>query len=252
MNLTGKTALVTGASGGIGAVIARIFAKAGAHVILGYGNNADPANQLAEEIAQSGGQALCLGFDVGDEAAVKAAFANLSNQKALPDILINNAGSFPIVPLLEMSAQEWDAVQASNLRSAFLCSQAALQYWTRTKTAGNIVNIASIAAHLSHQHLTHYCAAKAGMVALSRNLAQEFGSQGIRVNTVSPGLVWRQSLETDWPDGVARWKKAAPLARVVDPKEVANACLFLASDQASGITGVELPVDAGISVALPF
>ncbi|VAV87728.1 3-oxoacyl-[acyl-carrier protein] reductase [hydrothermal vent metagenome] len=249
MNLQTKTALITGASGGIGAHIAKMFATAGADVLLGYGRNQQGADQVKTIIEQAGGHARLAGFDLRDEKQVETSFAGFD---PTPDILINNAGVFTVGEILTMDAAHWDEVQAANLRSAFLCSREAIKRWTATKTQGVIVNIASIAASLSHQHLTHYCAAKAGMVALSRNLAAEFGSNGIRVNTVSPGVVWRDDIETAWPDGVARWKQTAPLGQLVEPDDIANACLFLASDKAAAITGIELVVDAGISVALPF
>lgn len=249
MNLTGKTALITGASGGIGASIAQTFANAGAQVILGYRSNQTAALEVKLAIEHTKGTASLVQFDATCEAEVETAFAGLCT---CPDILINNAGSFPLTELCQTSAQQWDEVQASNLRSAFLCSREMVKLWSAASSDGNIVNIASIATHLSQEMLTHYAAAKAGMLALSRNMAAEFGANGIRVNTVSPGLVWRKNLASDWPDGVARWNNTAPLGKVVQPVDVANACLFLASAHASSITGVELLIDAGMSVAYPF
>ncbi len=252
MKLQGKTVLVTGASGGIGAAIAVQMAEAGADLLLGFGRNQQSAEQVRDQIISLGGKAQTIGFDVSQENQVKMAFAQMTEQKTLPDVLINNAGAFPMAELLTMDAAQWDDVQASNLRSAFLCSREAVKAWRANQNAGVIVNIASIAASLAQEQIDHYSAAKAGMLALARNMAREFGPDGIRVNSVSPGLVWRESLANDWPEGVTRWNRAAPLGRVVQPGEIAKACLFLASNDASAITGVNLTVDAGISVALPF
>ncbi|PHR62673.1 MAG: short-chain dehydrogenase [Robiginitomaculum sp.] len=252
MKLIGKTVLVTGASGGIGAVIATQMAEAGANLLLGYGRNQQSAEQVRKQIVTAGGEAICIGFDVAQETEVEAVFARMANDGTLPDILINNAGAFPMAELLTMEAKQWDDVQAINLRSAFLCAREAVKAWRANQSAGVIVNIASIAASLAQEQIDHYSAAKAGMLALARNMAREFGPDGIRVNTVSPGLVWRKTLADDWPEGVARWNKAAPLGRVVQPNDIAKACLFLASNDASAITGINLTVDAGISVALPF
>lgn len=249
MDLSAKTALITGASGGIGAQIAKTFAAAGADVLLGYGHNKQGAEQVKAAIEQAGGQAILAGFDVRDEAQVETIFAQFD---PVPDILVNNAGAFPNAEFTKMSARDWDETQASNLRSAFLCSREAIKAWEATNTPGTMINIASIAAKLSHEHITHYCSAKAAMVALTRNLAQEFGRKGIRVNSVSPGLVWRETLADDWPDGLAKWKNRVPLQKVVQPQDIANACLFLASDKAASITGIDLTVDAGMTVALPF
>lgn len=249
MNFAGNTVLVTGASGGIGAHIARGFCNAEADVLLGYSSNKKAAERLQEELKQGSAQVDICGFDVSNEVEVCAAFAGMS---APPDILINNAGAFPMADTLRTSAKDWDEVQAINLRSAFLCSREAIKIWQAQGKAGVIVNIASISALLSQEQIVHYSAAKAGMLALSRNLAAEFGHVGIRVNTVSPGLVWRTSLDDDWPDGVQRWKKTSALRKLVQPQDIANACLFLASDNAAAITGIELTVDAGISVAYPF
>lgn len=124
--------------------------------------------------------------------------------------------------------------------------------WTERKRPGAIVDVASIAASFAQEQIDHYCAAKAGMLSLTKNMAARFGPEGIRVNAVSPGLIWRVTLADDWPDGLQRWRDKAPLRKEVQPEEVADACLFLASDASRAISGINLPVDAGMSSALPF
>lgn len=254
MDLAGKTVLLTGASGGLGRRIAECFANAGATMVLSYRHHGAEANMLLKELQAAKLPAhkpnhRVLGFDAADEASVEAAFLALD---APIDVLVNNAGAFPNVDLLQMKAAQWDGVMADNLRSAFLCSREAARLWTEWNRPGVIVNVASIAASFAQEQIDHYSAAKAGMVSLTKNMAARFGPQNIRVNAVSPGVIWRESLQADWPDGVRRWREKAPLGRVVCPKEVAKACLFLACDDSAAITGVNLPVDAGMSSALPF
>ncbi|HEX9013666.1 MAG TPA: SDR family oxidoreductase, partial [Anaerolineaceae bacterium] len=140
----------------------------------------------------------------------------------------------------------------ANLTSAFLVSQAAARSMQRRGSGGVIVNIASIEAQFSAFGHSHYDAAKAGMVALTRSSALELAPYGIRVNTVSPGLIGRKGLEQDWPQGVESWLKLAPLTRLGTPDDIANACLFLSSTAASWITGVNLVVDGGISCRPAF
>lgn len=249
MELNGKTVLLTGASGGLGGAIAKRFARAGATMVLSYRRKQKAANKLLRELEVAHLAHRVLGFDAADERSVTAAFDALDDPV---DVLINNAGAFPNVDLLQMSATQWDDVMANNLRSAFLCSQAAVRQWTEWNRPGVIVNIASIAASFAQEQIDHYCAAKAGMLSLTKNMAARFGPHNIRVNAVSPGLIWRPSLADDWPEGLKRYQDKAPLRSEVKPDEVADACLFLASDASRAITGINLPVDAGMSSALPF
>jgi NAD(P)-dependent dehydrogenase (short-subunit alcohol dehydrogenase family) len=164
----------------------------------------------------------------------------------LPDILVNNAGIYPPGSILDMPHGDWDRVIAANLTSVHLVTQALANRLRSDGRPGAIVNIASIeASNVAPAHI-HYAAAKAGVVMYTRAAARELGPLGIRVNAVSPGLIWRTGLDDAWPDGVSRYRAAAPLGRLGQSEDVADACVFLASPAARWITGTEIVVDGGV------
>lgn len=241
-----RVVIVTGGSGGLGQGIAQRFAQAGARVVVHYHASPAGAQAAVQRIAAAGGQALALSADLLQAVAA----ANLVEQAVASygrvDVLINNAGIYPAASLLEMTTAQWDDVINANLRSAFLCTQAVARQMIRQGQGGAIVNITSIEAENPAPNHSHYSAAKAGMLMLTRSAAAELGRCGIRVNAVAPGLIWRQGLEQDWPEGVARYQAAAPLGRLGRPEDVADACLFLASAGARWITGANLTVDGGV------
>jgi NAD(P)-dependent dehydrogenase (short-subunit alcohol dehydrogenase family) len=151
-----------------------------------------------------------------------------------------------------MTASQWDEVIDANLRTSFLCTQAAARQMVRQGGEGAIVNVASIeGTHPAPGH-SHYNAAKAGVLMHTRAAAQELATHGIRVNAVAPGLIWREGIEEAWPEGVERWTRAAPLRRLGRPEDVADACLFLASAGARWITGATLTVDGGVTTHAIF
>jgi len=250
-DFTGKVAIVTGSGSGLGTGIALRFAEARAAIIVNYRSSADGAQAVVAEIEAGGGKALAVQADVSRKDDVVRLMALALEQFGQIDILINNAGIYPLSPMLEMTEEEWDQVINSNLRSTFLCTQAAAKVMVK-QGSGAIVNIASIEGENPAPMHSHYNAAKGGVLMYTAASAQELGPHGIRVNAVSPGLIWREGIEQAWPDGVARWQKAAPLTRLGMPNDVADACLFLASPAARWITGANLRVDGGVMTSQIF
>ena len=241
----GKVVLVTGGGKGLGGAICARFAQAGAAVAVNYRQSAGEAQMVVDAIMAAGGAAAAFQADVSQEDGVNQLVAAVVARFGRLDVLINNAGSYPMGSLLEMKPEEWDDVLDANLRSAFLCTQAAARQMM-AQGGGAIVNIASIEAQNPAPGHSHYNAAKAGVVMFTKAAANELGAQHIRVNAVSPGLIGREGLEVDWPDGVERYTQAAPLGRIGQPEDAADACLFLASEAARWITGVNLVVDGGV------
>jgi NAD(P)-dependent dehydrogenase (short-subunit alcohol dehydrogenase family) len=244
LSLAGQTAVVTGASGGIGAAIALGLSAAGASVVVHFRSDAAGANAVA---ARSGGRAVPFGGDLTVPGVADALVATAVERTGRLDVLVNNAGVQPLQPLTSMTLAQWSDVVDTNLKATFLCSKAAADRMIEQGSGGTIIHIASIEASQPACLHAHYCASKAAIVMHARSAALELGQHGIRVNSVSPGLVRRDGLAEAWPEGVARYVAAAPLARLVEPDEVAAACLFLASPLAAAITGHDLIVDAGVS-----
>lgn len=248
LNFKNKTVLVTGASGGIGQVTAKRFAEAGAKVIVHYNSNKKSADECVQEITQNGGDAFAMQARLDDEGEVSAMFAEVFKDNDKLGVLINNAGGFPNKDFLSMSISEWRDMFASNLDSAVLCSQNAGRHM-KNNGGGAIVNISSIAALSPGPDHSHYNSAKAAMLMMTKSAAQELGPFGVRVNAVSPGVVYREGLEDVWPEGLERWSSKAPLGGLGTALDVADACLFLASPAARYITGSNIPVEGGMMAA---
>ncbi|MFF7230144.1 glucose 1-dehydrogenase [Streptomyces sp. 2333.5] len=251
-DLRGQVALVTGASGGLGGGIALRFAAAGAAVVVHYRTGARAARALVERIEADGGSALALRADLAVEEECHRLVTEAAGWRGRLTALVNNAGVQPTQELAAMSLADWRAVADPTVHSVFACTQAAVAVMradrgTSGPTGGSVTHIASIEADRPAPRHAHYCASKAAVVMHARSAALEYGPYGIRVNSVSPGLIARPGLAEDWPEGVRRWQEAAPAGRLGRPQDVGDACVFLASPMASWITGHDLVVDGGVS-----
>lgn len=238
LNLDAESVLVTGASSNIGQAIATRLAAAGASILAHYNKNRPAVDQLLQRI----GAGTALQADLADEAAVDAMLESVR-----PTMLVHNAAMQTVENLASMSLETWRSMMAANLDSAFMLTQRLAKAWTAAGRGGAIVNISSIEGMDPALGHAHYASSKAGLSMLTRAAAQEFGAAGIRVNSVSPGLIDRDGLAQEWPDGVSRWHERAPLSRMGTPNDVADAVLFLLSPASRWISGSNLVVDGGMS-----
>ena len=243
INLSGRIAIVTGASRGIGRAIARQLAVQGAHVVAAA--RGDNARAVAEEIAAAGGHAEAVALDVTAAGAAAAIVASMLERHERIDILVNNAGIARDQLMLRMKREDWDAVLATNLTGAFALTQAVLKPMIRQR-GGRIICISSVVGQSGNAGQANYAASKAGIIGFAKAVALEVASRGITVNVVAPGLV-----ETDMTraiTGSAReeWAAKIPLRRLGTPDDIASAVCFLASDEASYITGQVLAVNGGM------
>lgn len=247
MPLNKRVAMVTGAGRGIGLAIARELGLAGALVVL---TDVVPyVEDAARDLASQGLKTSALPLDVSRLTEVEAAIRTISDRYGSLDILVNNAGIRPTRRVLEMSAVEWEKVLAVNLTGTFYCCQAAAPHMIE-RGWGRIVNLSSMAAQQgSTGGHSHYAAAKAGIVGFSRSLARELAPSGITVNVVSPGWIdtegWEGQLDGHRDEYAAR----VPVGRLGSPEDVAHAVAFLASEEASYITGVVLPINGGLYIS---
>jgi len=237
-SLDGKTALVTGASRGIGAAVARELARAGAAVVIGYRAGQDEAEALAAEI---GGRAVQA--DVSSAADAQ----RLVEEAGDLDILVNNAGLTRDGLLARMSDDDWRTVIDTNLSSVFYTCRAVTRPMMK-KRAGSIVNISSVVGVHGNWGQTNYAASKAGIIGFTKSLARELGSRGVRANVVAPGYVTTQLTDVLPEEARATMLSATPLGRLGDPADVAGAVRFLCSDEASFITGEVILVDGGLGM----
>ncbi len=248
IDLSGRTALVTGASRGIGRAIARALAEAGADVMINYARSAAAAEELAAELVALGRRAEAVAADVADAAAVEAMFARLAANWGSLDILVNNAGVIRDNLVGGMDVADWDRVQSVNLRGAFLCTRAAAALMI-PRHAGKIVNVASVSALRGGRGQTNYAAAKGGLLAFTRACAVELAPKGIQVNAVVPGLIATDMSARVRQRAGERLLQSIPAGRFGEPADVAPLAVFLASPAAGYITGQAVGVDGGMTVA---
>lgn len=242
--MTVRTAFVTGASRGIGRACALALSAAGHRVVLGA-RNRELLDQAVSEISASGGQAFAVEMDLGSQDSIKAAFAKASEEAGPITILVNNAGITRDGLSMRMKRDDWDAVLNTNLSGSFFCCQQVMQPMMKERW-GRIINIASVVGQIGNAGQANYVAAKAGLIGLTKALAQELAARNITVNCVAPGFV-----ETGMTAGLSAELKekmlgATPLKRLGQPADIAAAVKFLASEEASYITGAVLNVNGGL------
>jgi NAD(P)-dependent dehydrogenase (short-subunit alcohol dehydrogenase family) len=253
MKLKDKVAVVTGAGLGIGKGVAQVFAKEGAKVVV-VNRSLKNAEETVAEIKAEGGEAIPVECDVSNEEQVKSAIAQTIDTYGRLDILVNNAGIGTYKSVLDATSEEWDRCLAVNLKGVFLCSKYAIPHMQKVGK-GAIINMSSVHAHATANGVAPYCASKGAITALTRNMAIDYGPT-IRVNSIAPGWVWTPLIEhlfQEYPDPQEMVKKVSErqvMKRMGTPEDIGQACAFLASDEASFITGTELFVDGGLTAVL--
>lgn len=248
MSLDGKTAVVTGASRGLGRAIAVELARRGANIFINYAQDADGAQATLDAVLAAGGQGTIAQADVSDYKASEALIKSAIETYGSVDILVNNAGTTRDMVIMMMPEADWDVVIQTNLKSAFNCSKAAVRAMMR-KRAGRIINITSVSGIAGNAGQTNYSASKAGLIGLTRALAREVAPRNITVNAVAPGFIPTALTEGLSDDLKNASLQAIPLGRWGTPEDVAHAVAFLASAEAGYITGQVLSVDGGMVMA---
>lgn len=245
--LTGRAALVTGASRGIGRAIALQLARCGAAVAINYSRSEAQARAVRAEIESCGGKAVCVHGDVSLPEDAERIVQESGEAFGRLDILVNNAGFNRDTLILRMSVEDWDQVMAVNLRAVFLCTKAALRRMLRQRW-GRVINIGSVSGLAGNAGQANYAAAKSGLIGFTRAVAREMGSRGITANLVAPGLVRTELTKDVRQEIVDLAMQRIIVGRLGKPEEIAAAVAFLASEEAGYITGHVLPVDGGLGM----
>ncbi len=241
--LKGQTAIITGASRGIGKAIALNLAEAGAEVVINYSSSPEKAQEVVSLIEASGGKAYAVQANVADESSVNELINTVINKSGQIDILVNNAGITRDGLLMRMKTEDWQSVINLNLTGVFLCTKAVSRTMLKKKR-GRIINITSVVGIMGNAGQSNYASAKAGVIGLTKSTAKEFASRGITVNAIAPGFI-----QTDMTKGLDADQilSSIPLGHFGEPEHIAGAVRFLASDQAASyITGQVLNVDGGM------
>ncbi len=245
MDFKGKVALITGSSRGIGKSVATDLASKGAFVVVNYTSNEQAAQNVKDEIENSGGKCEIRGFDVSSFAEVNEHIDSIIERHGQLDILVNNAGITRDTLLMRMKEEDWDAVINVNLKGVFNCTKAAAKYMIKQKS-GRIVNISSVVGEMGNPGQSNYSATKAGIIGFTKSVSRELASRNITVNSITPGFI-----ETDITSGLSEKVKEyylgqIPLGRFGRPEDVSGVVSFLLSDEASYITGEVIRVNGGM------
>lgn len=248
--LSGKAALVTGGSRGIGRGIALGLAKSGADVAVNYRSAADAAADVVKEVERLGRKGLALRADVTDPRAVDRMLDEAEAVLGPLEILVSNAGVLRRMPFLEIPLEEWNRILHTNLHAPFLVGQAVARRMVRHGVRGRIINVSSTSAKLAGPNLAPYCVSKAGVTMLTKMMALELAPHGIQVNEVNPGLIASDMTDAYLQDGANRRLRLSriPLGRIGEPEDIVGAVLFLASQDAGLVTGASLFVDGGVTI----
>lgn len=253
--LQDQVAIVTGASSGIGAGIAKALSKAGATVVINYSSSAGKAEAVLAEITQNGGKGITFKADVSKEADVQKMFAETIQQFGTVDILINNAGLQKDAKFHEITLEQWDEVIAINLTGQFLCAREAVKEFlkrgvvsSKSKSAGKIICISSVHEVIPWAGHANYAASKGGVMMLMKSIAQEYASMKIRVNSIGPGAIRTPINHAAWqtPEAYQSLLKLIPSKRIGEAEDIGNAAVWLASDESDYVNGVTLFVDGGM------
>ncbi len=245
MDLTGKTALITGSGRGIGKAIACKLASFGANIVINDIASSTYADETAQELVKAGTDAICLKGDVRNFEEIEKIMKNTLDKFGRIDILVNNAGITKDGLLMRMSDEDWDAVLEINLKGAFHMIKAAARPMMKQR-AGSIINVASVVGVMGNAGQANYVSSKAGLIGLTKTVAREFASRGITCNAIAPGFI-KSAMTDQLPDDVkADYFKQIPLGRFGEVEDVADAAAFLASDMAKYITGQVLHIDGGL------
>jgi 3-oxoacyl-[acyl-carrier protein] reductase len=243
--LNGKTAIVTGASRGIGAEIAKYLAKEGARIAVNYSGSQSKAEEVVNEITANGGEAFAIQASVSEVESVSAMISETMNRFGSIDILVNNAGITRDNLLMRMKENEWDDVINTNLKGVFLCTKAVTRQMMKQRS-GRIINISSVVGVSGNAGQANYVAAKAGVIGLTKTTAKELASRNINVNAIAPGFITTEMTDELSEEVKNQMLTQIPLAKLGSPEDVAKAVVFLASEDSNYITGQTLHVNGGM------